>query len=221
MSAPRVLLADGDASSRGRTRGALEHEGFTICAEADDSDGAIAQARTTRPDLALLEVRMPGNGLRAAADIASSCPEVAVVMLTTSRDETDLLTALRFGVSGYLLKDTDLERMPYALRAVLEGEVALPRSLVGAVIEELRGRRDPARLHLANERAVRLTDREWEVLMLLGEGLTTADVAQRLFVSQVTVRTHVAAAVKKLQVDDRAAAIDLLREVQSIDQPDV
>jgi DNA-binding NarL/FixJ family response regulator len=109
------------------------------------------------------------------------------------------------------LKDTDPERLPNALRGVLAGEAALPRDLVARLIDEFRdrGRR---RLPLVAGRGVELTSREWEVLDLLAEELTTAEVAQRLFVSPVTVRRHISSIVEKLGAPDRAAAVRLFRE---------
>jgi DNA-binding NarL/FixJ family response regulator len=151
---------------------------------------------------------MPGDGIAAAGRIARSHPSVAVVMLTVSRDDADLFASLRAGAAGYLLKDTDPTRLPHALRGVLDGEAAVPRDLVARVIDEFRDR-TRRRLPVA-ERGVELTSREWEVLELLRTGLSTAQVAERLFVSKVTVRSHVAAVVRKLGVPDREAALRLV-----------
>ncbi len=155
---------------------------------------------------------MPGNGIVAAAEIASRLPETAIVMLTVSRDDSDLFDALRAGASGYLLKDTDPSRLAHALRGVLDGEAALPRTLVARVIDEFRARGRRRRLTFAKSRGVELTEREWEVLELLHQKLSTAEIAERLMVSQVTVRTHIAAILRKLRVPDRAAAMKLLDE---------
>jgi DNA-binding NarL/FixJ family response regulator len=135
-------------------------------------------------------------------------PDAAVVMLTVSRSDRDLFDALRVGASGYLLKDMDPERLPLALRGVLEGEAALPRHLVALVIEEFRerGRRRP----LLKKRGVVLTNREWEVLELMNQGLTTFEIADGLFIEPVTVRTHVSAILKKLHVSSRKEALQLI-----------
>ena len=154
---------------------------------------------------------MPGNGIVAALEITSQLPKTAVVMLTVSRDDDDLFAALRAGAAGYLLKDTDPERLPMALLGVLRGEGALPRTLVARLVEEFRGR-GKRRLPLSGSRSVELTPREWQVLEGLRDGLSTEEISERLFVSQVTVRTHVSAILKKLKVPDRAAAIKLLEE---------
>jgi DNA-binding NarL/FixJ family response regulator len=140
----------------------------------------------------------------------ASLPETAVVMLTVSSDPDDLVAALRAGAVGYLLKDADPARLPLTLRAVLDGEAALPRTLVHHVVREFqhtRGRRLPVR----GGRAVTLTSREWEVLDLLREGQTTGAIATRLTVSAVTVRRHIGSILHKLGAPDREAALALVR----------
>ncbi len=187
---------------------ALERGGFEVCAEADDGPSAVEAAQRERPDVCLLDIQMPGGGIRAAEEIAHKVPDSAIVMLTVSRRDSDLFDALRVGASGYLLKDTDPDRLPLALRGVLEGEAALPRHLVALVIDEFRerGRRRP----LLKRRGVVLTDREWEVLELMSHGLTTFEIADRLFIEPVTVRTHVSSILKKLHVSSRKAALQLI-----------
>jgi DNA-binding NarL/FixJ family response regulator len=204
----RVVIADDHPMTRVGVRIALERDGFEICAEADDAATAVEAAERERPDICLLDIQMPGSGIHAAEEIARKVPDASIVMLTVSRSDRDLFDALRVGASGYLLKDTDPERLPLALRGVLEGEAALPRHLVTLVIEEFRerGRRRP----LLKRRGVVLTDREWEVLELMSQGLTTFEIADRLFIEPVTVRTHVSAILKKLQVSSRKAALELL-----------
>jgi DNA-binding NarL/FixJ family response regulator len=170
----------------------------------------VAAAVRERPDVCLLDIRMPGSGIQAAQAIAQQVPESAIVMLTVSRSDTDLFDALRVGAAGYLLKDTDPERLPHALRGVLEGEAALPRRLVTLLIDEFRQRSRHKRLRLVRRGGVDLTTREWEVLELMRDGLSTGEIAERLFVAPVTVRTHVAAILRKLQVRDRKEAVRLL-----------
>ena len=209
MSKPmRVVIADDHPMTRVGVRIALERDGFEICAEADDAASAVEAAERELPDICLLDIQMPGSGIHAAEEIARKVPDAAIVMLTVSRSDRDLFDALRVGASGYLLKDTDPERLPLALRGVLDGEAALPRHLVALVIEEFRerGRRRP----ILKKRGVVLTDREWEVLDLMSQGLTTFEIADRLFIEPVTVRTHVSAILKKLRVSSRKAALELL-----------
>ena len=161
-----------------------------------------------RPDVCLLGVRIPGNGIAAAARIHREAPEVAVVMLSASREERDVFDALRAGASGYLLKGMDPTRLSVALRGVLDGEAALPRVLTARLIEEFRGdRRDFTRL--AGPRVV-LTDREREVLGPLVEGRSSAEIAERLGVSPVTVRRHVSGLMRKFEAEDREVLVKLV-----------
>ena len=208
--AVRVLIADDHPPTRAGVKAALERDGFIVCAEAADARAAIEAARRESPDVCLLDIHMPGNGIRAAETIARELPESAVVMLTVSRTDADLFNALRAGASGYLLKDIDPARLPLALRGVLAGEAALPRRLVTLLIEEFRERKRRRRLPLVGRRSVELTDRESEVLEAMRQGLTTDEIAARLFISPVTVRTHVSAILRKLQVPTREAALELL-----------
>lgn len=214
MSAPniRVLLADDHAAVRAGIRLALSGEGFDVVAEAADGPGAVEAAERERPDICLLDVNMPGSGIHAAEQIAAKLPDCIVVMLTVSRDDDDLFAALRAGAAGYLLKDTDPGRLPYALRGVLEGEAALPRGLTARLIEEFRTRGKRRRLPLMRQRGVELTEREWQVLDLLHDGHGTSDIAERLAISPVTVRRHVSEILRKLRVTSREEAVRLLDE---------
>ena len=191
-------------------RAALEEGGFSVCAEAGDAAEAVEAALREHPDICLLDIHMAGSGIKAAAEISSRVPEATVVMLTFSAAESDLFDAFRAGASGYLLKDIDPERLPNALRGVLEGQAALPRGLVTRLIEQFRGREQQRGLF--KERGEKLTSREWEVLELMRKGLPTAEIAERLFVSKVTVRGHVASILRKLRVPDRESLLRRLRE---------
>jgi len=200
--------ARGTGATRAGIRVVLEDEGFTICGEVTDARAAIETAVRERPDIALLEVEIPGSGIAAAEAIATQVPETAVVMLTASTADADLFDALRAGAAGYLLKGTDSARLSHALRGVLAGEAAIPRTLVARIITEF-GERTRRRLALAR-RGIELTPREWEVLELLREGLTTGRMAERLFVSPVTVRRHVSSLLHKLEAPDRETAVRML-----------
>jgi DNA-binding NarL/FixJ family response regulator len=207
-----VVIADDHPGVRAGVRSSLEGGDFEVVAEAADADSAFAAVQSHHPGLALIDINMPGSGLRAARRISEAFPDTAVVMLTVSRDDDDLFQALRAGASGYLLKDIDPSRLPLALMGVLNGEAALPRSLVARLIGEFqqRGRR---RLSISRRpEGVTLTSKEWEVLELLHDGCTTSEIATRLAVAPVTVRSHVASILHKLQVPDRAAALALLEE---------
>jgi DNA-binding NarL/FixJ family response regulator len=207
-SQTRVLIADEQAATRAGIRAVLEDEGFTICSEATNAQGAVETAVRERPHIALLDVDIPGSGIAAAEQIAARVPETAVVMLTASTVDADLFDSLRAGAAGYLLKGTDPARLSHALRGVLAGEAAIPRTLVTRIIAEF-GERTQRRLELA-WRGIELTPREWEVLELLREGLTTGRMAERLFVSPVTVRRHVSTLLRKLEAPDREAAVRML-----------
>jgi DNA-binding NarL/FixJ family response regulator len=209
----RVLIADDHLPTRAGVRRVLESDGFDVCAEVASGEEAIEAAVRERPDVCLLDVRMPGaGGVAAAAEIARRVPDASIVMLTVSRDDTDLFDALRAGAQGYLLKDVSREALPGALRSVLAGEAQLPASLVARVLDEFRGRQRHQRALLRVRPAVQLRRREWEVLELLRDGLSTAEIAERLFIAEVTVRSHVSAILRKLRVPDRAAAVRLLDE---------
>jgi DNA-binding NarL/FixJ family response regulator len=202
----RVLIADDHAPTRADMREAVERdERFVVCAEASDGSSAVEAALRERPDLCLLDIRMPGSsGIAATREITTRLPNTKVVMITVSLDDDDLLNALRAGAVGYLLKDIDPDRLPYALNDALEGGAAIPRRLVARLVSEFRDH-GPRRRPVVSEPGYNLTSREWEVLSLLREGLSTAEIASKLFVSRATVRSHVAAVLKKLHLPDRDA----------------
>lgn len=206
----RVVIADDHPPTRAGIARALDGKGFVICAEAADASTAVAEALRHSPDVCLLDIHMPGSGVEAAGEISSKLPETSVIMLTVSRNDEDLFDALRAGASGYLLKDMNPDRLPDAIQGVLNGEAAMPRSLVAHLIEEFRERGRRRRLFMLHRQSVDLTSREWEVLELMRQGLSTADIATRLFITKATVRTHIAAILRKLHASDRAEALSFL-----------
>ncbi len=210
-----MIVADDHPATRAGIRASLEADGFRVCGEVGDARAAVEAALRERPDVCLLDVHMPGNGIAAASQISSALEETAIVMLTVSRSDQDLFDSLRAGASGYLLKETEPERLPHALRGVLAGEAAIPRTLAARLIEEFRERGRRRKLPLIGRRGIELTSREWEVLDLMRQGSTTEQMAGRLFVSPVTIRTHISSILKKLHVTDREAAINLLAESAS------
>jgi len=207
----RVVIADDYARIRGQVRAALEGDGCEVVGEAATGDDAVRLTLEHMPDVALLDIHMPGSGINAAAEITRKTPEVAVVMLTQSAEDDDLFDSLRAGATGYLLKDTDPARLATVLRAVLAGEAAMPRRLVGKIMDEFRA---PTKSRFArkSKAASKLSAREWEVMELLSQGLTTDEVARKLFLSSTTVRVHVSTVLRKLRVSDREAAFEALRE---------
>jgi DNA-binding NarL/FixJ family response regulator len=209
-----VLIADDHAPTRQDVRRALDADTrFEVCAEVVDAAQAVRAAVGTHPDICLLDIQMPGSGLAAAWEIAARLPQTKIVMFTVSDGDTDLFAALRAGADGYLLKTMNMQRLADALDGVRRGEAAMPRPLVARVLEQFR-RRDPRWRALAGNDVTqrRLTSREWEVLELLTQGCSTADIAGRLVLSPSAVRAHITSIVRKLQVADRAAAVNLFRE---------
>lgn len=204
-----VLLADDHPAVRAGVRAALEAGGLTICAEVGSAEDAVAGAVKHQPDVCLLDVRMPGGGIWAAKEISDQVAETIVVMLTVSSAQEELFEALRAGASGYLLKDMDPKRLPSLLRAAVMGEAPLPPTLVARLVDEFRTRGRRRFLALPQRRSVELTSREYEVLELLRKGLTTADIAERLFISRVTVKRHISSVMQKLDVRTRADAVRL------------
>lgn len=205
----RVVLADDHAPTRAGVREALEAGGFTVVAELAAADPAVAAALEHRPELCLLDIHMPGDGIEAARAIHAQLPATAIVMLTVSESDEDLMRALRAGAVGYLLKGTNPDRLPDALRGVLAGEAAIPRTLVAKLVKEIRV--DGTRRSPIGPNGVTLTDREWQVLDLLAERRSTLEIANTLDISAVTVRRHVSGLLAKLGVADREAAVEAAR----------
>ena len=176
----RVLIADDHAPTREDVQRALEgDERFRICAMAADAAGAVQAAVRNRPDVCVLDIRMPGSGLAAAWEIAARLPRAKIVMLTVSEEETDLFAALRTGARGYLLKTMNFERLPDALDGVCSGEAAIPRALVACLVERFHGREPRWRRPIFGESAQRhLTSREWEVLELLAQERSTVQIGR-------------------------------------------
>lgn len=207
----RLVMADDHARIRGKVRQALEADGWHVCGEGATARDAIQLATEHRPDVALLDINMPGNGIYAAQEISRTLPETAVVMLTQSDDDEDLFDSLRAGAAGYLLKTTDPESLAGVLRGVLSGEAAMSPALVTRILQEFRA---PSRkvLRRKSPAAAKLSPREWEVMELLAQGLSTEDVANKLFVAPTTVRVHVSTVLRKLRVKDRESAFHILKE---------
>jgi DNA-binding NarL/FixJ family response regulator len=207
---PRVLLADDHPPTRAGVRQALERGGIEVCAEVATAQDAVEAALRERPDVCLLDLNMPGGGVSAASNITARLPHTIVLMLTVSREGEDLLESMRRGASGYLLKDMDPTRLPAVVRGALAGESPLPRGMTGYLIEELRHEPHHRRPPVVEHGRAELTKREWEVLDQLCEGARTVDIAERLFLSQVTVRRHVSAILHKLDVSSREEAVRLV-----------
>jgi DNA-binding NarL/FixJ family response regulator len=207
----RVLIADDHPATLDDVRSALEgDEAFSVCAVARDAPQAVQAAVRERPDICLLDVRMPGSGIAAAWEIAARLPNVKIVMLTVSDQDTDLFAALRAGADGYLLKTMNLKRLRNALIGVQSGEAAIQRALVARVLSRFHGREPRWRQAVSGESSGRrVTSREWQILELLLQGRSTADIAEELVLSPSAVRVHISSIVRKFEVADRAALVEL------------
>lgn len=211
----RVLIADDHAPTREVVRHALERDGMTVCAEAHDADGAIRATQDCAPDIALLDVRMPGGGLYVAEVIADQYPNVKTVMLTVSDEDADLFAALSARASGYWLKGEDPALLSGILRRVAAGEVVITGVLLKSIVREWGVRDFRRRIQEHLPRGVRLTAKEYEVVELMIQGLNTAEISRRLFIADVTVRTHIASVIRKLRVTNREQVLRMIRSPSS------
>jgi DNA-binding NarL/FixJ family response regulator len=204
----RIVLADDQAMVRSGFRLILEAEGdIEVVGEAGDGEEAVAVTRRLQPDIVLMDVQMPRmDGLEATRRIARD-PETGsrVLVLTTFERDDYVFEALRAGASGFMLKDSPPEELIDAVRVVATGAALLAPAITRSVIEEF-ARRSPSRADPPAPVA-ELTDREREVLTLLTRGRSNAEIATDLFVSEATVKTHVAHVLMKLGVRDRVQAV--------------
>lgn len=185
---------------------------ITVVAEAADGKDALAQVRAERPDVVLMDVRMPGtDGVTATGAVvaegltAHSGRPVGVIILTTYDLDEAVYAALRAGAVGFLLKDASSTEIVSAIRAVAAGEGWLHPAVTRRLIEEFAAR--PAQHTAAAREMAQLTPREREVLILVAQGLSNAEVAMRLFISEATVKTHIARVMMKLGVREKAQAV--------------
>ncbi|WP_216212641.1 response regulator [Amycolatopsis aidingensis] len=209
-----VVLADDQALVRAGFRVLLEtEEGFQVCGEAADGEQAVALARRHRPDIVVMDVRMPGtDGIEATRRITGDpeLAEVKVLVLTTFDVDEYVYEALRAGASGFLLKDTDPVELLRALRVVAAGEALLAPTVTRRLIAEFVDRPENRRVHTGAVREV--TEREREVLALVAGGLSNEEIAGQLVISTATARTHVSRIMTKVGARDRAQLVVLAYE---------
>lgn len=205
------MVANDQVPARAGIKRAIEAHGLRVVAEASNAEEAVRLSLAQRPDVCILAVDLPGGGVEVARLIKAALPEIRIVMMTrTARDE-ELFEALRAGADGYLLMSTPASRLAHAIVGVTRGEAALPRAMTGRLILEFRerGARRRVIIHPALTE-VELTSREFEVLERLRRAEGTAEIASHLGISPVTVRRHVASALRKLGAPNRRRAIEML-----------
>lgn len=215
----RALLADDEPIVRVGVNAILgSDEGIEVVAEAADGAQAMEQARRVRPDVALLDVRMPGlDGLAAASEIRRIVPETAVIILTTFGESSYIQRALTGGASGFLLKTSGPRELISAVRAVAGGAAYLSPWVAKYVISQMPNDRI-SRAARARERVARLTGRERDVLGLLGQGLSNAEIAARLHLVEGTVKGYVSTILQRLNVENRVQAAILAYEAGLVER---
>jgi DNA-binding NarL/FixJ family response regulator len=207
----RVLIADDQALMRGGFRMILDaQDDIEVVGEAIDGRDAVEQFRRLRPDVVVMDVRMPAmDGIEATRRLSADDPSARILILTTFDLDEYVFDALRAGASGFLLKDRPPEELVAAVRVVASGEALLAPSITRRLIEEFARRPEaPTPPRELGE----LTEREREVLGLMGRGLSNAEIAGHLFVAETTVKTHVGRVLQKLDLRDRAQAVVLAYE---------
>ncbi|MEV7339442.1 response regulator transcription factor [Streptomyces sp. NPDC093544] len=209
--APRVLVVDDQTLIRSGFRLILTARGIEVVGEAADGAEAVAAARELRPDVVLMDIRMPNmDGLEATRRILAQVPECRVLMLTTFDLDRYVYAALSLGASGFLLKDVTPEHLAAAVRLVDTGDALLAPSITRRLVERFAS--DTGRPSAPHADLASLTPRELEVLTLLGRGLSNTELAGELILSEATVKSHVARIFAKLTLRDRSQAVVLAYE---------
>ncbi|MEM8924369.1 MAG: response regulator transcription factor [Actinomycetota bacterium] len=198
----RLLLADDHRMLREGLRRSLEEMDFTVVAEARNGAEALDLVHSAQPNVVLMDVTMPGlDGVEATRQIKADHPEVRIVVLTMHADQDTLTEAIRAGANGYLVKDCSTDEIAMAIDAVAMGETALSPGLAASMLADVRRQENEAQ----QERII--TAREEEVLQLIADGCSTPEVAEQLFISQKTVKNHLASIYQKLDARDRTQAV--------------
>ena len=200
----RLMLVDDHQMLRQGLRRSLEEEGFYVVGEASDGDEAVRLVPAAKPDVILMDVSMPDmDGVEATRRIVQNDPDQRVVMLTMHADKDLIDAAIKAGAVGYLTKDCSTDEVIEAVRMAANGETALSPQLAKTMLSEVRKIDEKA----AREEDRLVTKREEEVLQLIADGCSTPEVAQKLYISQKTVKNHLASIYEKLNARDRTQAV--------------
>lgn len=214
MADINVLLVDDQAMIRSGIRGLLElTDGIVVVGEASDGRHALNMTRALSPDVILLDLQMPEmDGIQTIRALRAEGSTVAILVLTTFDKDENVLTALHAGANGFLGKSADRDELVASVRSVASGRAFLSAVATDAVVNHLTqaGERASTRVAPSDEEARRLaelTSREREIAVLVVRGLSNSEIAEHLFISSLTVKTHVNRAMRKLQVSDRAQLV--------------
>jgi DNA-binding NarL/FixJ family response regulator len=210
----RVVIADDEPLIRAGIRMILtSDQDIEVVAEAANGREAVEQARSHAADVVLLDIQMPVlDGLSALPELRRAAPSTKVIVLTTFGERENVLRALEHGGAGFLLKDTAPAELIRAVRAAAAGDAYLSPAATRHVVEQLASGREVARAEQARGRVAALSEKEREVLALLGEGLSNADAGRRLHMSEATVKTYVSRILAKLGCENRVQAALLARD---------
>jgi len=208
-----VLVATNDSTLRIAIEAAcLKHEGLVIGGRAKNAAEAVRLAARMQPDICLLDIDMHVSEIDPTWEIRARLPRTKIVLMSLHSTDEQLLAAVKTGIDGFLFKDMNLERVPNALIDVFNGKAALPRTVTARLLTGFRTSGPNWRSVVGEGPKKRITSREWEVLDLLGQELSTYEIAERLVLSAGAVRCHISSAVRKLGAVDRQDALRLLRQ---------
>ena len=200
----RLMIVDDHQMLREGLRRSMSEIGFDVIGEASDGDEAVTRATAQRPDVILMDVTMPRmDGVEACRQVKDVLPDTQIVMLTMHADQSVLADAIRAGASGYLVKDCSTDEIADAVRIAAAGQTALSPQLAATMLDEVRRMEEQER---AQEDRL-ITKREEEVLQMIADGCSTTEVAEGLYISQKTVKNHLASIYQKLEARDRTQAV--------------
>ena len=200
----RLMIVDDHQMLREGLRRSMSEIGFDVIGEASDGDEAVTRATAQRPDVILMDVTMPRmDGVEACRQVKDALPDTHIVMLTMHADQSVLADAIRAGASGYLVKDCSTDEIADAVKIAAAGQTALSPQLAATMLDEVRRMEEQER---AQENRL-ITKREEEVLQMIADGCSTTEVAEGLYISQKTVKNHLASIYQKLEARDRTQAV--------------